>query len=211
MCELVLIRLAIELLGELPARAHQPAHLVGDVHREANRAALVGERTRDSLADPPRRVGRKLVAHLVVELLDRADQPEVALLDQVEERDSGFRVVPGDRHHEPEIRLDQFLLRFLVALVLAAGELSLLRRRQQGPVADRPDVELERILGGRGGLGRLRAVVLVVLVLGLGGVVGGLGQQLEPRLGRGFVIGRKVGERPLLHHQKGYRPWRDTP
>src|SRR2546428_173784 len=27
--------------------------------------------------NPPRRVGRKLVAHLVVELLDRADQPEV--------------------------------------------------------------------------------------------------------------------------------------
>src|SRR2546426_1561637 len=53
-------------------------------------------------------------------------------------------VVARDRHHESEVRLDQLLLGLLVALVLAPGELALLRGRQEGTVADRADVELER-------------------------------------------------------------------
>ena len=69
----------------------------------------------------------------VVELLDRADEAEVALLDQVEQRHAGPRVVPRDRHHEPEVALDQLPLGVLVALVLAAGELALL-----GGVSSRP-------------------------------------------------------------------------
>ena len=41
---------------------------------------------RHRLADPPGGVGRELVAAAIVELLDRADQPQRALLDQVQER-----------------------------------------------------------------------------------------------------------------------------
>ena len=67
----------------------------------------------------------------VVELLDRADEPEVALLDEVEQRARPARVVARDRHHEPQVRLDQLPLRGLVAGVLAARELALLRRREQ--------------------------------------------------------------------------------
>ena len=140
-------RLAVELLGEDAARAHHAAHLLGDVDGQADRPALVGERAGDRLANPPGRVRRKLEAELVVELLDRADQAEVALLDQVEQRHAGLRVVARDRHHEPEVRLDQLALGGLVALVLAAGELALLGRREQRPVADLADVELERVCG----------------------------------------------------------------
>ena len=114
-------RLAVQLLREDAARAHHAAHLLGDVDGQPDRPALVGERAGDRLADPPGRVGRELEAHLVVELLDRADQAEVALLDQVEQRDAGLRVVARDRHHEPEVRLDQLALGGLVALVLAGG------------------------------------------------------------------------------------------
>ena len=130
------------------ARMTSP-HLLGDVDRQADRPALVGERPRDRLADPPGRIGRELVAELVVELLDRPDQAEVPLLDQVEQRDAGLRVVARDRHHEPEVRLDQLSLCGLVALVLAARELALLLRREQAPVADLADVELEGIGGLR--------------------------------------------------------------
>src|SRR4029078_3343906 len=86
--------LAVQLLCEHAAGAHDLAYLLGHVDREPDRAPLVGERTRDRLPDPPRRVGRKLVAELVVEIVDRADTAEIALLDQVEERDAGLRVVP---------------------------------------------------------------------------------------------------------------------
>src|SRR3954454_5121871 len=73
-------RLAIQLLCEHAAGTHDLAYLLGHVDREPDGPPLIGERTRDRLPDPPRRVGRKLVAQLVVELLDRADQAEIALL-----------------------------------------------------------------------------------------------------------------------------------
>src|SRR5438477_103467 len=87
---------------------------------------LPSRRTRDCLADPPRGVRRKLVAHPVVELLDGADQAEVPLLDEIEERHAGLRVVARDRHHEAQVALDQAALGLLVAEILAAGELALL-------------------------------------------------------------------------------------
>src|SRR5207247_5273493 len=105
----------------------------------------------------------------------------------------------------PEVRFDQLLLRLFVSLVLAAGQLTLLGGRQERAVADRADVELERILRRRRGLGRLAPVVLVGVLLR------GLGQQLEPRLCRRVIVGRKTWERPLLHHRKGYRPVREEP
>ena len=157
-------RVAVQLLRELPPGAHHAPRLLRHVDGQANDAPLVGERAGDGLPDPPGRVGRELVAHRVVELLDRADQAEVALLDQVEQRHAGLRVVARDRHHESEVRLDQLPLGGLVAEILAAGELALLRRRQEPAVADLADVELERILGrddllGRDGLALVRVVV----------------------------------------------------
>ena len=128
--------------------------------RQADRAALVGERTRDRLADPPGGVGRELEAEPVVELLDRSDQAEVPLLDQVEQRHLGAGVVARDRHHEAQVRLDQAALGVLVAEVLAPRELALLAGCQQPAVAELADVELERV-------GRLKT-----LALGEAGVLG---------------------------------------
>ena len=121
-------------------------HTVGDVHRKADRASLLRQRPRDRLADPPRGVGRELEAELVVELLHRADQAEVALLDQVEQRHARLRVVARDRHHQPQVRLDQPPLRLLVAFVLAPRELALLGGREQPSVSDLADVELQRVV-----------------------------------------------------------------
>ena len=179
-------RLAVELLRQLAARALHLAHLLGDVDREADRAALVGERARDRLADPPGRVGRELEAEPVVELLDRPDQAHVALLDQVEERHVGLRVVARDRHHEPEVRLDQALLGRLVAQVLAPGELALLRRRQQAAVAELADVELERVGAAEPlVLAETRVLRLLLVVLDLGSSSAGseLERSARARLG----------------------------
>ena len=46
----------------------------------------------------------------VVELLDRADQAEVAFLDQVEEQHAAADVALGDAHDEAQVRLDQLAL-----------------------------------------------------------------------------------------------------
>ena len=77
--DLVGARLAAEPLDELALDVHDLVQLLDHVHRDPDRARLVGDRARDRLADPPRRVGRELVALAVVELLDRADQAERAL------------------------------------------------------------------------------------------------------------------------------------
>src|SRR4051794_31739523 len=74
-------RLAPELRPGRPLGAIHLLEPLDDVHRHANRARLVGERPRDRLADPPRGVGRELVAAPPVELLDRANEAERPLLD----------------------------------------------------------------------------------------------------------------------------------
>src|SRR5262249_26515749 len=126
--------------------------------------------------------------HPPIELLDRADEAEVALLDQVEQGHAGLRVVPRDRHHEPKVRLDQTALRLLVALVLALRQRTFLGGGEKAAVADLPEVELQRILGRPG---RVELVLRRRLRLRL--VQGG--NELEPRL----VFGR-LGGRTLVRH-----------
>src|SRR5262249_25396282 len=72
-----------------------------------------GDRARDRLADPPRRVRRELEALRVVELLDRAHETEVAFLDQVQEQHAATDISLRDRHDQAQVRLDQFTLRLL--------------------------------------------------------------------------------------------------
>ena len=108
--------LALELLEHLALDAQHLVHRLDHVHRDADRAGLVGDRTGDRLADPPRGVGGELEALRVVELLDRPHQAEVALLDEVEEVHAPADVALGDRHDEAQVRLDEHL-----AGVLAVG------------------------------------------------------------------------------------------
>ncbi len=137
-------RLAAQLGDELPLRAADLVELLDDVHRDADRARLVGERAGDRLADPPGGVGRELEALAVVELLRGADQAERALLDQVEEGQALVAVVLGDRDDQPEVRLDHLLLGVEVAALDALGEVDLLLR---GEEPDLPDVLQEQLKG----------------------------------------------------------------
>ena len=73
------------------------------MHGNADRARLVGQRAGDRLADPPGGVGGELEALAVVELLRGADEPERALLDQVEEWEALVAVVLGDRDDQAQV------------------------------------------------------------------------------------------------------------
>ena len=110
-----------------------------------DRPGLVRQRAGDRLPDPPRRVGRELEAAPPVELLDRADQSERALLDQVEERQPLVAVVLGDRDDESQVGLDHPLLRLEVAALDALRELDLLRGGQQLVPTGLAQEELERV------------------------------------------------------------------
>jgi hypothetical protein len=66
------------------------------VHREPDRACLIGDGAGDCLASPPRGIGGKLLASAIVELVHRFHQTDVALLDQIEELQSAAAVLFGD-------------------------------------------------------------------------------------------------------------------
>ena len=95
--------------------------------REANRATRVGDTAGDRLTDPPRGVRGELEALAPVELLDGVHESEVALLDQVEQRETRGLVLLGDRDDESQVRLDELTLG-LFALACGAAQLTLLRR-----------------------------------------------------------------------------------
>src|SRR5262245_27534217 len=139
-------RLASELLDERARGANQLVDRLDHVDRDADGPRLVGNRAGDRLADPPRRVGRELVAAAVLELVDRLHQADVAFLDQVEELQPAVGVLLRDRDDEAEVGLDQLLLR-LLGLPLAADDdfqrlLELVGRLLER-VADRLDLGLE--------------------------------------------------------------------
>ena len=138
------------------------------MHRHADRPALVGDRPRDRLADPPGRVRRELEALAPVELLRRADEPDRALLDQVEEREALVAVALRDRDDEAEVRLDHRLLRRVVAALDPLGELDLLGGGEERHLADVLEEELQRV-GRDLGLGRSQARSRSASCLGLGG------------------------------------------
>src|SRR2546427_4452821 len=137
------------------------------MHRYADRPCMVRDRTLHRLADPPGGVRRELVAAPPVELLDRAVQAERALLDQVEERHAESAVALGDRHDEPQVRLDHAPLRDRVAALDRLRERDLLGGVQQLVAADVGEEELQRV-GGAADLGGLDRRGLGLLLLGLG-------------------------------------------
>ena len=106
------------LLHELGRHRPHLAHRVDHVHRQANRAALVGDRPGDRLANPPGGVGRELVAALVFELVDRPHQARVAFLNQVQKAQAAVAVPLGDRDHQPQVGGREHALRLVVPLAL---------------------------------------------------------------------------------------------
>ena len=118
---------------------------LNDVHREADRATLIGECTRHCLSDPPRGVRRELEVAAPVELLDGTDQAENALLDEIEEAETLTTVVLRNRDNQAQVRFDHLLLGLHVALFDALGETNLVGLRQQGIATDLMKEQLQGI------------------------------------------------------------------
>src|SRR5262249_9652886 len=138
-------RLAAELTAPLPPRPDDLVQLLHYMDGHPDRAALVRERTRDCLANPPGRVGRELVALAPVELLGGANEADRPFLDQIEEREPLVAVALRDRDDEAKIRLDHLLLCAMVAALDPLCELNCFGGGQQLDLADVLEEQLERI------------------------------------------------------------------
>src|SRR6202043_2868959 len=104
-----------QLLKQTPRYTHELADELPHVHGDADSAGLIGQSPSHCLADPPGRVRRELVAPSVVELLNRAHQTGVALLDEVEERHPAADVLLGYGHNQAEVGLGELVARLVVA------------------------------------------------------------------------------------------------
>jgi hypothetical protein len=98
------------------------------VHRDADRAALIGHGAGDRLANPPGGVGAELEAAAVLELVDRPHQAGVAFLDQVQEAQAAVAILLGDRDDQPQVAFGQFPLGLLVLGIDHLEERTRLRR-----------------------------------------------------------------------------------
>ena len=183
--------LAAQVLEHLALHTRELVDDLDHVHRDTDGAGLVGHGAGDRLADPPGGVRGELVALGVVELLDGADQTEVALLDQVQEEHAAAGVALGEGDDQPEVGLQQVVLGAAAVLgddlqlalelrgelvgvrqlVLgeqagldALGELDLLLGVEQRDLADLLEVVLDRVGGGTGRGDLLRGRVVLVLV-----------------------------------------------
>ncbi len=78
--------------------------------RNADGPGLVRDGASDGLADPPRGVGRELVAALVFEFVHGLHEADVALLDQIQELQAAIGVLLGDGYDQAQVGSDEFLL-----------------------------------------------------------------------------------------------------
>ena len=140
---LLVARLAAELLGERHGGAAHLGDLVDEVDGQADGLRLVGQGALDGLFDPPGGVGAELAALARIEALDGLDQADVALADEVEQRQAEILVVMGDLHDQAQVGLDHVIAGGPVAAADAAGELDLLGDRQQRGLGDFLEIELQ--------------------------------------------------------------------
>ena len=146
--DLLVARLVPKLRGELALHA---AHLPGQLRHvdgQADGAARVLEAALYRLTDPQGRVGGEAEALAPVELLDRADEPKHALLDQVAEGQALALVPAGLGDHEAQVRVDHPILGDEVALLDALRQLDLLMRLEQGVLARLAQEQLQRVERG---------------------------------------------------------------
>ena len=136
LCEFRDTRLVAELQRQLALHLAHFIDGLDHVHRHTYGSRLICECACHGLAYPPSCVGRELKALLGIELLDALDEAQVALLHKVQEAHTAPRVALCDADHETEVRLDQLLLRLLIAGLLSSREFHLFFRSKQRHGAD---------------------------------------------------------------------------
>ena len=77
------------------------------MHRDADGAGLIRNGAGDGLTDPPGGIGGEAEAAVTVKLLGGLDQADVALLDQIQERQVVADMLLGDGDHQTQVGLAQ--------------------------------------------------------------------------------------------------------
>ena len=152
-----------ELAGDLLDLVDGLYHM----HRNANGASLVRNGAGDGLTNPPGCIGGELKAFGMVKLLNRLDQAEVALLNEVKELHSAAHIPFSNGNDETKVCLTQALLS-LFALFAAClngkSKVDFLLRSEQRDAANLFKVDLNRVINGDAIVGqRILEIIHAVL------------------------------------------------
>ena len=107
LCQLLRGGLVAVLVDQLIGGLTHPVDGLDHVHRDADGASLIRNGAGDGLTDPPGGVGGEAEATVAVKLLGGLDQADVALLDQVQERQVVADMLLGDGDHQTQVGLAQ--------------------------------------------------------------------------------------------------------
>src|SRR6266566_4222588 len=110
-----------------------------------NHVHLFSHSTADSLLYPPRRIGTKVVAALIVKLLNSMHQSKIAFLDEIDQENSCPRVATCKRNHKTQIRLDQLTSCQLIASSCSSCEIDFFLVGKQVQAANVLQVAFKRI------------------------------------------------------------------
>src|SRR3954466_9084572 len=97
--------LATEFLTELLLRPPQPSDNLDHVHRNPDRARLVGNRASKRLSNPPNRISREFVPTAIFEFLNSLHQTKIAFLHEVQEGLTAIYIFTRDGNDQTEVGL----------------------------------------------------------------------------------------------------------
>ena len=126
----------IKLLGQLTGRPQVNIEFLHHMDRQANSAGLVHDAALDRLPNPPGGVGGETETALRVEFFHGANQAQVALLDQVQQRKPAVDITTGNLHHQAQVALDHPAAGTVITFQCQAGEVFLLIGGKQRRVAN---------------------------------------------------------------------------
>src|SRR5450759_182567 len=118
----------------------------GTVQRYANDPRLLGKRLENGLADPPHRVRDEFDTLRLVELVRRANEAEVALVDQIGKRDALVLILLGHRYDKAQVRPHQLVERLLVVHADPSRQRRFFIAGNQRIDADVPEILIEGAL-----------------------------------------------------------------
>src|SRR5690606_7962975 len=87
------------------------------VYRNTNSSRLVSNSASNCLPNPPSSISGKLKASTPVILLHRFHQANVSLLNQIKQGQSTAYVFLSNRHHQPQVSINQFLSSLTITIL----------------------------------------------------------------------------------------------
>ena len=115
------------------------------MHRNPDGSRLVGDCPRNCLTNPPCRICGKFESLSAVEFFDSLNKTQVTFLNQIQKKHTAAHISFCNADNKTQIRLREFLLRFLVSHFHPLRQFNFLFRAQKRHFADFLQIHSDRV------------------------------------------------------------------